>query len=360
MSINPIYVTKPFLPPLEEFIKSLEKIWKTSILTNMGPFHQELEKKLCEYLDVPYISLFANATLALYTSLKVLDLENCDIITTPFTFPATVHVIKLVNSTPIFVDIDKNTGCLDAFLIKNAITLKTKAIMPVHVYGNPCDVFLINKIAKKNNLKVIYDAAHCFGFDEVLKFGDLSVLSFHATKIFNTIEGGAIISYSEDMKNKIDRFKNFGIKYEDLIPDIGFNAKMNELQAAFGLLSLNYIEQIFDRRIEIADYYDKCLRGHVNIFGSYNNSYYPIIVENRELIFNYLKGKDIYVRKYFYPLISNLEKYRDISSASPLNLPCANSIAEKILCLPIYPELDKEDQKIVIKNLLDIVHSGGN
>jgi len=219
---KPIYVTKPWVPPLDEFFEELKNIWESRILTNMGPYHQELEKQLKDYLDVPYISLFANGTLALYTALKVLGLENNDIITTPFSFLATTHAIRLVNSNPIFTDINSKDCCMDMKSLSNTINIYTRAILPVHVYGNSCDIEEISRLANYHNLKVIYDAAHCFApNNKILKAGDLSILSFHATKVFNTFEGGAIISHDLEMKEKIDSFRSFGISKHSLIPEIG-------------------------------------------------------------------------------------------------------------------------------------------
>ena len=218
--MKPIYVTRPCLPSLSEFTTGLKKIWDTRILTNMGPYHQELEQQLKEYLNVPYISLFSSGTTALYTALKVLNLEKCDIITTPFSFPATSHVIKLVDSNPVFVDIDSENCCMNMKSLRNTINVYTKAILPVHVYGNLCDVEEISRLAKHYNLKVIYDAAHCFApNNDILKAGDLSILSFHATKIFNTLEGGAIISHDLETKERIDSFSSFGISKYDVMPD---------------------------------------------------------------------------------------------------------------------------------------------
>jgi dTDP-4-amino-4,6-dideoxy-D-glucose transaminase len=347
---KPIYITKPCLPQLSEFTSELEKIWNTRILTNMGPYHQELEKQLKEYLNVPYISLFSNATSALYTALKILKLENCDIITTPFSFPATSHVIKLVGSNPMFEDIEPQTCCMNIEKIEELITIGTKAILPVHVYGNSCDIDMISKIANKYDLKVIYDAAHCFApNNDILRAGDLSVLSFHATKIFNTLEGGAIISHDLETKQSIDRFCNFGIDHEDVIPEIGFNAKMNEIQALIGILNLKDIDSVLEKRKIITERYDKNLNNKIEKILSTNNSYYPILVDDRDSLYNRLKDNTIYARKYFYPLISNLKPYQSITTASKLNLPISNKIADKILCLPLYPDLKEEEQDRIIE-----------
>jgi len=344
--LTPIYVTKPVLPPLEEFVEGLEKIWESRVLTNMGPYHQLLEEQLREYLDVPHLSLFSNATLALYTALKVLNLDNSEIITTPFSFPATSNVIRLVNSKPVFADIIYKDCCINPKYIKSNISIYTKAIMPVHVYGNWCDYESISKLSKKHNLKVIYDAAHAFApSNEILKYGDLSVISFHATKIFNTLEGGAIISHSKEMKERIDRFRNSGISSEDSIPDVGINAKMNEIQALIGVLNLKNIDSVIEARRSITNYYNNFFS---SLLKSSNCSYYPIIVDKRQDLVDELSKEQIFARKYFYPLISNLPQYRSTPSAFPSKLPVANAIAEQVLCLPLYPELHRYDQCRVI------------
>jgi dTDP-4-amino-4,6-dideoxy-D-glucose transaminase len=351
---EPIYVTKPFLPPLEEFTEGLKTIWDSHYLTNVGPYHQKLEEQLKEYFDVPYVSLFSNATLALYTSLKVLELENCDIITTPFSFPATAHVIRLVNSTPIFVDIDRTTGCIDATLIEKSITSKTHAILPVHVYGNNCNTALISLLAKKYNLKVIYDAAHSFRYhNAVLNDGDLSVISFHATKIFNTFEGGVIISHDKAIFEKIYRFRQCGYLNEDDNQGIGINAKMTEIQALAGILNLKYVDHIFELRKKVTQYYDDMFIGRIETIPSSNYSYYPVLLNNRDKIYERLiVDNNIYPRKYFYPLISNLNEYKYLKTSSIDNLIVANTVAEQILCLPIYPDLSKDDQDKIINIVL--------
>jgi dTDP-4-amino-4,6-dideoxygalactose transaminase len=352
--LKPIYVTRPHLPELSKFTKELEKIWESRILTNMGPYHQKLEKQLKEYLDVPYISLFSNATLALYTALKILKLDNSNIITSPFSFPATSHVIKLVNSTPDFVDIDYDTCCINMESLNNAINIYTKAILPVHVYGNSCDIKEISRLAKKHNLKVVYDAAHCFApKNEILKAGDLSVLSFHATKVFNTLEGGAIISHDLETKEKIDSFRNFGISKHEVMPEIGFNAKMNELQSLLGILNLKDMSYIFVLRKILTDFYNKHLYGKVNIISSSNYSYYPVCLNNRDEVYEHLKENNIHTQQYFNPLISNLKSYKDILSAKEYNLPIANRVARNILCLPLYPGLTQVEQKRIINLVLE-------
>ena len=354
--MKPIYVTRPCLPSLSEFTTGLKKIWDTRILTNMGPYHQELEQQLKEYLNVPYISLFSSGTTALYTALKVLNLEKCDIITTPFSFPATSHVIKLVDSNPMFVDIDPKNCCMDINDLDNAINIYTSAIMPVHVYGNSCDIEAISWLSKKHNLKVIYDAAHCFAPDnDILKAGDLSILSFHATKIFNTLEGGAIISHDLETKERIDSFSSFGISKYDVMPEIGFNAKMNELQALIGVLNLKDIPKVIESRKRITNIYNYYFvnKPEIKTIPSSNYSYYPILVDNRDDLYKRLRDNNIYARRYFYPLISNLKPYNDIITAKKYNLPIANEIANKILCLPLYPDLTKDEQKRIVDMVLE-------
>ncbi|HEY6872878.1 MAG TPA: DegT/DnrJ/EryC1/StrS family aminotransferase [Geobacteraceae bacterium] len=364
MNNKPIYVTQPFLPPLEEFIPYLEKIWENKWLTNAGPFHQELEAKLAEYLGVDHLALFANGTLALVTALQALRITG-EVITTPFSFVATAHSLLWNGIKPVFVDIDPETFNLDPEKIEAAITPHTTAILPVHVYGNPCDVEKIQKIADTYGLKVIYDAAHAFGInykgESLLKHGDLSVLSFHATKVFNTFEGGAIVCPDAKTKKRIDDLKNFGFADEVTVVAPGINGKMNEVQAAFGLLQLKHVDKAIDRRREINAHYREQLSSVSGIScrpliveATNNFSYFPVIVENeyplsREELYEKLRNHGIYSRRYFYPLISSFPMYRGLQSALPGNLPVATKIAEKILCLPIYPDLSEESQNRIIE-----------
>jgi len=362
-----IFVIQPNLPPLDEFIPYLEQIWHKKILTNNGPFHQELEHALCDYLDVPYISLMNNGTNALLIALQSLKLEG-EVITTPFTFVATSNSLIWNNLKPVFVDIDPCTLNINPDRIEAAITDKTTALLPVHCYGNPCDIKAIQSIADKYGLKVIYDAAHAFGVqlheDNLLHYGSLSVLSFHATKVFNTFEGGAVICHNKDMKNNIDLLKNFGIVDEingSIAP--GINGKMNELQAAFGLLQLKTIDGLLAKRKEIDQQYRDALLDIPGLKAitkentkKSNYAYFPILIENnypltRDEVYEMLKKCGIYSRRYFYPLISNLALYAELDSAHPDNLPIANQIAKKILCLPIYPDLTKTNVEKII-NLL--------
>jgi dTDP-4-amino-4,6-dideoxygalactose transaminase len=357
-SSDPIYVTQPTLPPLEEFTEYLKQIWDSKILTNNGPFHQQFEKDLADYLGVKYLSLFANGTLALVTALQAFRITG-EVITTPFSFVATTHSLWWNNIKPVFVDIEPVYFNLDPAKIEAAITPLTTAIMPVHVYGNPCKVEEIQRIAETYGLKVIYDAAHAFGVtvigNSILNYGDLSILSFHATKTFNTIEGGAIICHDEKTKNKLDFLKNFGFAGETTVIAPGINAKMNELQAAYGLIQLKYVKEYIKKRKEIAELYRKELTGvkGIRVLNDiegvdHSYTYFPVLIdeklygESRDSLYERLKGNNIYGRRYFYPLISQFPTYRNLLSARPENLPIASKIAEQILCLPMYTSLSFE------------------
>jgi len=352
---NTIYVTQPYLPPLEEFIPYLEKIWGNKILTNGGPFHQQLELALCEYLGVEHIALFTNGTIALVTALQALRVTG-EVITTPYSFVATSHSLLWNGIKPVFADIDPNTLNLDPAKIEAAINPHTTAIMPVHCYGHPCDVEAIQKIADNYNLKVIYDAAHAFGVQDaqgsILRHGDLSVLSFHATKVFNTFEGGAIVCPDAKTKVRIDQLKNFGHVGEVTVVAPGINGKMSEFNAALGLLQLKHIDQAIARRKEIDAAYRKrlkdvkgihCLKNAGEKIANY--SYFPILVEagypiTRDDLYHKLKEHSVHPRRYFYPLISDFPMYRGLPSAHRENIPMAAMAAQKVLCLPIYPDLD--------------------
>lgn len=365
------YVTQPFLPPLEEFIPYLQTIWDNKWLTNNGPFHQQLEKALCDYLGVKYISLFSNGTLALITAIQTLKITG-EVITTPFSFVATTHSLWWNGIAPVFVDIETDTCTIDVRKIEAAITPKTTAIMPVHVYGNPCNVDEIQRIADRYGLKVIYDAAHAFGVkknnESILKFGDLSILSFHATKVFNTFEGGAIVCADAKTKQRIDDLKNFGIHDELTVVAPGINAKMNEVQAAFGLLQLNHVDSAIDKRKQLSELYSSLLKPisgirliekMPTIVGNY--SYIPILIDElvygktRDELYDFLRQNDYFVRRYFYPLISEFPTYSGLPSASALNLPNATIIAKQVLCLPIFPDLD-EKEVYTICSLIDSFH----
>lgn len=352
---KPIYVTQPYLPPLEEFTPYLEQIWKNKFLTNGGPFHQQLERALCEYLGVEHIALFANGTLALVTALQALRITG-EVITTPYSFVATSHSLLWNGIKPVFVDIDPNTLNLDPSKIEAAITPQTTAILPVHCYGHPCDVEAIQKIADNYNLKVIYDAAHAFGVQSrcgsVLKHGDLSVLSFHATKVFNTFEGGAIVCPDAKTKVRIDQLKNFGHVGEVNVVAPGINGKMSEFNAALGLLQLKYIDDALGKRKNIDHAYRERLRDvkgiHcLNDSGEEvaNYAYFPLLIGadysiSRDDLYQRLKDIGIHPRRYFYPLISDFPMYRGLPSAHRENLPVATAAAQRVLCLPIYPDLD--------------------
>ena len=366
-----IFVTKPFLPPLEEFIPYLQEIWGTGILTNGGPFHQKLEKALCEYLGVNHICLFTNATIALVTALQVLKIRG-EVITTPYSFVATSHSLIWNGIKPVFVDINPITLNLDPAKIEAAITPQTTAILAVHCYGHPCDVDAIQKIADSHNLKVIYDAAHAFNVKchcgSILNHGDLSVLSFHATKVFNTFEGGAIICPDAETKARIDELKNFGHDGEVSVVAPGINGKMSEFNAALGLLQLKYIDEAISIRKEIDCTYREKLR---NIKGikclddagekDANYAYFPILVQaeypiSRDNLYLTLKAEGIYTSRYFYPLISDFPMYSDLLSSRQENLPVASAATLQVLCLPIYPELEMS----VIDKIASIIASQGN
>jgi len=371
MSGNIITVTSPFMPPLEEFLPYLEEIWENKWLTNNGPLHQRLEQELANYLGVKYISLFSNGTLALISALQALNIKG-EVITTPFSFVATTHSLWWNKITPVFADIEPEYLNLDPQKIEAAITERTTAIMPVHVYGNPCQMDEIQRIANKHNLKVIYDAAHAFGVKKsgisVLNYGDLSVLSFHATKVYSTIEGGAIISHSSDMKHHIDNLKNFGFRGETVVEEPGINAKLNEVQAAYGLLQLKYVDGFIIRRKQITEQYRNLLQGisGIRFFSDtdgvdHSYSYFPILVDeniygmSRDALYEKLKENNIYARRYFYPLISSFDPYRNLESALPHNLFVAEKAAQQVLCLPIYVDLKNEDIKricLLVKEVL--------
>jgi dTDP-4-amino-4,6-dideoxygalactose transaminase len=350
-----VYVTQPLLPPLEEFLPYLETIWNNKILTNGGPFHQELEQALCDYLGVKHICLFANGTLALMTALQALRIKG-EVITTPYSFVATAHSLLWNDIKPVFADIEPHSLNLDPRRIEAAITPHTTAIMPVHCYGRPCDVEAIEKIADNFNLKVIYDAAHAFGVrhrgSSVLNYGDLSVISFHATKIFNTFEGGAIVCPDAKTKQHIDHLKNFGFVDEVTVVAAGINGKMSEINAAFGLLQLKSIDGARSKRQAISERYRQLL-GNINGITllpqdadeASNHAYMPILVGpdyplTRDALFQLLRDQEIYARRYFYPLISDFPMYRGMPSAAHDNLPVARLAASQVICLPIYPDLE--------------------
>ena len=357
-SNKPVYVTQPVLPPLEEFLPYLEKIWQSKWLTNAGPFHEQLERELCDYLGVKHIALFTNGTIALVTALQALRITG-EVITTPYSFVATSHSLLWNGIKPVFVDIDPDTLNLDPGRIEAAITPHTTAIMPVHCYGHPCDVDRIQKIADNYGLKVIYDAAHAFGVQlhggSLLNHGDLSVLSFHATKVFNTFEGGAIVCPDAKTKQRIDHLKNFGFVDEVTVVAPGINGKMSEFNAALGLLQLKGIAAALQKRKAIDARYRAGLAGIKGIHclrpageKAANYAYFPILVGpeyplDREALYQVLRDNGIYARRYFYPLISDFPMYRGLPSAAQANLPVASKAASEVICLPIYPDLDDAD-----------------
>ena len=374
-----ITVTSPLLPPLEDFIPYLQQIWDSKWITNNGSFHQLLEKELANYLGVEYLSLFTNGTLPLITAFQALGIREGEVITTPYSFVATTHAIWWNGLKPVFVDIEEDTCGIDPNKIEAAITPNTVAIMPVHCYGKPCKTAEIDAIAKKHNLKVIYDAAHAFGVTQdglsILKAGDISTLSFHATKVYNTIEGGALICHSAEMKYHVDNLKNFGFRGETTVVAPGINSKMDEMRAAYGLLNLRQVDAAIEARKQVAKQYVDALQDvkgikifqpMVDSFASspnnispyrMNYSYFPIFVDeeqygiSRNALYEKMKVNNVLGRRYFYPLITNFELYKNIPSANPVNLPLANKIANQVICLPMHHALSKEDIKRVIDNI---------
>lgn len=368
MDNEKITVTSPLLPNLDEFQEMLKDIWNRKWLTNNGTYHQQLEKALAEYLKVPYVSLFTNGTLPLLCALQALRITG-EVITTPYSFVATTHSLWWNNIKPVFVDIDPKTCNIDPDKIEAAITPQTTAIMPVHVYGKPCDVERIQAIADKYGLKVIYDAAHAFGVEvcgkSILEAGDMSTLSFHATKVYNTIEGGALICQDEKTKQRIDYLKNFGFAGETTVVAPGINGKMDEIRSAYGLLNLRQVDDAIAARQRVANTYRKALR---NVEGitfmedmpgvRHNYSYFPIFVDKekygmtRDELYFKMKEKNILARRYFYPLISDFSTYRGLKSSNPKNLPVATKIAEEVICLPIYHNLVQEDIVKIIEAVM--------
>jgi len=363
-----ITVTSPLLPPLEELTPYLEDIWRRKWLTNNGHYHQALEQALCEYLKVPYLSLFTNGTLPIMVALQALRITG-EVITTPYSFVATTHSLWWNGIKPVFVDIDPKTGNIDPDKIEAAITPQTTAIMPVHVYGNPCDTKRIQQIADTYGLKVIYDAAHAFGVEvngnSLLAEGDMATLSFHATKTYNTVEGGALICHDAETKQRIDYLKNFGFAGETKVVAPGINGKMDEVRAAYGLISLNHVDAAIEKRKFITNYYReqlKTVKGLSFLSESlgvkYNYSYFPIFVNasefglTRDKLYEKLKSNNIIGRRYFYPLISEFSTYRGLPSASKDNLPIAHAMADSVICLPMHHELDARQVDTVMSSLL--------
>lgn len=362
---KPLNVTSPLLPDLDEFSQMLKEIWESKWITNNGYFHQQLEEALCTYLKVPYISLFTNGTLPLLTALQALRVSG-EVITTPYSFVATTHSIWWNGLRPVFVDIDPSNCGMDPDRIEAAITPRTTAIMPVHCYGKPCDIVRIQQIADKYGLKVIYDAAHCFGVEvngkSILEYGDISTLSFHATKVYNTVEGGAMVVHDAATKQRIDYLKNFGFESETEVIAPGINSKLDEVRAIYGLLNLRQVDQAIEARHRVAIRYREALRSvhGIRYFDDmpgvrHNYSYFPIFVEassygmSRDELFNKLRQHNIISRRYFYPLISTFSTYRGLPSATSENLPNATRIANEVICLPIHHELSNEDVDKVIE-----------
>ena len=363
-----VFVTQPFLPPLEEFLPYLQQIWDNKILTNGGPFHVQFERALCEHLGVEHVALFTNGTLALVTALQALRITG-EVITTPYSFVATSHSLLWNGIKPIFVDIDPKSLNLDPSKIEAAITPQTTAILPVHCYGHPCDVEAIQHIADIYNLKVIYDAAHAFGVEDIggsiLRHGDLSVLSFHATKTFSTFEGGAIVCPDAKTKQRIDHLKNFGFVDETTVVAPGINGKMSEFNAALGLLQLNYIDEAISRRAALDAQYRSLLSAVPGIRcvpdngeTVRNHGYFPVLVGpeyplTRDALYDKLKTRGYHARRYFYPLISDFPMYRGFPSARRDNLPVATQMAEQVLCLPIFPALDHQTVEDIVAIIAD-------
>ena len=354
-----ITVTSPLLPDLDEFNDLLKKIWDSKWVTNNGSFHKQLEQKLCEYLKVPFISLFTNGTLPLLTALQALRITG-EVITTPYSFVATTHSIWWNGCKPVFVDIEESTCGINPDKIEAAITPHTTAIMPVHCYGKPCDMERIQAIADKYNLKVIYDAAHAFGVEvngqSVLNHGDMATLSFHATKVYNTLEGGALVVHDAETKKRIDYLKNFGFAGETEVVGPGINSKMDEVRAAYGLLNLKIVDEAIEKRHQVAIRYREALRNvkGIRFFDDmprvrHNYSYFPIFIDaevygmTRDDLYFKMKEHGILGRRYFYPLISTFSTYSGLPSAAPENLPVATRIANEVICLPMHHELSEED-----------------
>ena len=365
MGEEAVKVTSPLLPPLKEFIPVLEDIWQRQWITNGGQYHRQLEQALAEYLKVPFVSLFTNGTLPLLTALQALDIKG-EVITTPYSFVATTHAIWWNGCTPVFVDVDPATGNIDHAKIEAAITPRTTAIMPVHVYGTPCKTKEIQDIADRHGLKVIYDAAHAFGVEQdgesILKAGEISTISFHATKVFNTIEGGAMIMHSAEMKQRIDYLKNFGFEDDVTVVGPGINSKMDEVRSAFGLLNLRQVDAAIESRHRVATAYREALYDLEGITFwddipgvKHNYGYFPIFVDarkygmTRDELYCKLQAQGIFGRRYFYPLISTFAPYRDLPSAAPENLPVATKIADEVICLPMHHALSEEDVQKVIE-----------
>lgn len=366
-----ILVTKTSLPDYEIFIEKIKPLWESRWITNMGTYHQELEKKLMKFMDVSNISLMVNGHMALELAIQAMNFpDNSEVITTPFTFISTTHAIIRNHLKPVFCDIKLEDYTIDEEKIESLITEKTVAIIPVHVYGNICNIERIQQIAKKHNLKVIYDAAHAFGESykgiSVGKFGNASIFSFHATKVFNTIEGGAVTCENVELYEKLYNLKNFGIRGEEQIVGVGSNAKMNEFSAIMGLCNLEQLKGNIEARKRVTEYYKKELYDMKELIipqfddknTSYNYAYFPVLFEREQVrnqVYKKLKDKNIFARKYFYPLTSDADcfngKYKDF------NLKNAHKAASTILVLPLYPELELDDVKRICKTIRESVQN---
>ena len=362
---KPIYVTSPLLPSLEDFTFLLKEIWESKMLTNNGNFHQKLEEELAKYLKVPYLSLFTNGTLPLITALQAMRITG-EVITTPFSFVATTHSLWWNGIKPVFVDIEPETCNLDPSKIEAAITPRTTAIMPVHVYGKPCKTKEIQEIANKYGLKVIYDAAHAFGVEingeSILNFGDMATLSFHATKVYNTLEGGALVVHDEQTKKRIDYLKNFGFASETEVVAPGINSKVDEVRAAYGLLNLKQVDHAINSRRKVAIRYRDELQGvkGITFFNDipgvrHNYSYFPIFINaeeygmTRDELYFKMKEYNVFGRRYFYPLISTFSTYRGLDSANPDNLPVATQMSNNVICLPMHHALSENEVEYILK-----------
>lgn len=361
---NPLYVTSPLMPDYEEFAEAIRPLWDSRILTNNGDYVRSLEKAIGEYLGEEYVSVYANGTLPILAACHALRLKG-EVITTPYTFIATSHALRWCSLTPVYVDVNKETGNMDPGKIEEAITERTSAILPVHVYGRPCDTEAIAAVAGKYNLPVIYDAAHAFGVRRdgrsITSAGDLATLSFHATKVFNTIEGGAVICRNAATKNLIDRLRNFGFESETRITAVGINAKLDEMRAIFGLLNLKKLDSAIGRRREITENYNNVLSrsGQISLPTipqnlSYNYSHYPILFRNkmlRDTVYHTLRENNIFPRRYFYPLVTDFEPYRSAVGAD--NTPNARNLSDRVLCLPLHAAMTDDD----VAKVCDIVLS---
>lgn len=359
MRDKPLYVTSPLMPDYEDFIRAIKPLWDKRFLTNNGEMLREFERKLGEYLGEEYVTVYTNGTLPIMAACHALNLKG-EVITTPYTFVATSHALKWCGLKPVYIDVDPTSGNMDPSLIESAITERSSAILPVHVYGQPCDVEAIKRVAEKYSLPVIYDAAHAFGVRQdgvsITAFGDLATLSFHATKVFNTLEGGAIISRSSEMKERLDRLRNFGFVSETSVTDIGINAKMDEMRATFGILNLQKTDEAIKARKTISEQYDMAFEG-LNLMRlskrngvRSNYSHYPIFLADqtaRDRLYSALREKNIFARKYFYPLVTDFPAYSKEKGAG--ETPVASNLSQRVLCLPIHPAMTADDIRSVVE-----------